>query len=242
MSYSFFARELHTATEVIPYPVIAIDDDGMIATITSDPAACRNEDSVLTATFFDIHTHGANGYDLMRAAPSELALIQKFLAEHGVGHYLPTTVTAPIDVTLHALESLAVAIERPAQSRQATPVGIHLEGPFLSHAKRGVHTASELQPASIELFERFQEAARGHIRLITIAPEIPGALELIAYCSSSGVRMSLGHTNATTVEAQAGVDAGARSAPIPSTPCVASIIANPGSLARRSRTTISMQN
>jgi N-acetylglucosamine-6-phosphate deacetylase len=75
-----------------------------------------------------------------------------------------------------------------------------------------VHTESELQPASIELFERFQQAARGHIRLITIAPEIPGAIDLISYCSTHGVRLSLGHTNATTAEAQAGIAAGARSA------------------------------
>jgi len=206
------ARELHTATEVIQHPVISFDGDGMIVEITSDPAACRNETTVLTPAFFDIHTHGASGHDLMRASPDEIAHIQVFLAAHGVGHYLPTTVTAPIDTTLRALDALATAIELPPQPHQATPAGIHLEGPFLSHAKRGVHTPSELQPASIPLFERFQQAARGNIRLITIAPELPGALDLIAYCNRHDVRMSLGHTNATTAQALAGVKAGARSA------------------------------
>ena len=85
-------------------------------------------------------------------------------------------------------------------------------GPFLSHAKRGVHPADLLQPPSIPLFDRFQQAARGHIKLLTIAPEVFGALDLIAHAARQGVRSSLGHTNATSAEAQAGVRAGATSA------------------------------
>jgi len=212
MRQTLLARELHTADGIVPHPVISVDGDGIITAIGSDAAACAQEESILTATFFDIHTHGAGGYDLMQASHAEIAQIQTYLASRGVGHYLPTTVTAPMDATLHALESLADAIERPTQHQQATPVGLHLEGPFLSHTKRGVHTASELQPASVELFERFQQAARGHIRLITIAPEIPGALELIGYCSRIGVRLSIGHSNATSAEAHAGIAAGASSA------------------------------
>jgi N-acetylglucosamine-6-phosphate deacetylase len=138
--------------------------------------------------------------------------IQRFLARRGTGHYLPTTVTASIDDTLRALESLAGAIERPTSENEATPIGIHLEGPFLSHTKRGVHPEALLQRPSAELFDRFQQAARGHIRLLTIAPEIPGALDLIAHATAQGVRVSMGHSNATEVEAKAGLDAGAVSA------------------------------
>jgi N-acetylglucosamine-6-phosphate deacetylase len=113
---------------------------------------------------------------------------------------------------LRALESLAIAIEAEPQPLQAQPRGIHLEGPFLSHAKRGIHPASDLQKPSIELFDRFQQAARGHIRLLTIAPELSGATELIAYATSLGVRCSLGHTNALASETRAAIDAGASSA------------------------------
>jgi N-acetylglucosamine-6-phosphate deacetylase len=148
----------------------------------------------------------------MSASPAELREIQHFLARHGVAQYLATTVTASVDSTLRALESLANAIDAEPQPLQAQPRGIHLEGPFLSHVKRGVHPEKYLQKPSIELFDRFQRAARGHIRLLTIAPELSGATELIAYATSLGVRCSLGHTNALASETRVAIDAGANSA------------------------------
>jgi N-acetylglucosamine-6-phosphate deacetylase len=91
-------------------------------------------------------------------------------------------------------------------------VGIHLEGPFISHAKRGVHPDSNIRQPSVELFDRFQAAAEGSIRLLTIAPEVPGALELIEHVTAQGVRVSLGHSNATRAQAEAAIAAGAASA------------------------------
>ena len=128
-----------------------------------------------------------------------------------MGRYLATTVTAPIDKTLRSLEGIANAIESPMRDA-AIPIGIHLEGPFISHAKRGVHPPADILPPDIALFDRFQQAARGHIRLMTIAPEIPGALDLIAHAAKQGVRLSIGHTNATAPEAHAAIAAGATSA------------------------------
>jgi len=237
------ARRLHTGTATIDFPVLTIEN-GLITSITSDPTSLANEQDTLTAAFFDIHTHGAIGHDVMQSTPSELSQIQRFLAQHGVAHYLPTTVTAPIDPTLRALEALANLIEATPAEGEAQPIGIHLEGPFLSHAKRGVHPPADLQPPSIALFDRFQTAARGHIKLLTIAPEPnaaigpatnPGALpfasfakggvsgearplssdtalDLIAHATSQGVRVSLGHTNATAAQTLPAIDAGATSA------------------------------
>jgi N-acetylglucosamine-6-phosphate deacetylase len=210
MSTTLTARTLYTAQGTIDHPVIAIDDDGLIAGIHSDPA--NPSDAILTSTFFDIHTHGAASYDVMHASRAELSAISRFLAGRGVGHYLPTTVTAPIDQTLHSIEALADAIETPARSGEAQPVGIHLEGPFISHAKRGVHPPADILPPDIALFDRFYQASRGHIRLMTIAPEIPGAIALIEHAVSLGVQISIGHTNATCKEANAAIDAGAASA------------------------------
>ncbi len=204
------ARTLITAIGSVAYPAITIDDAGFITDISTD-ASIRSE-SILTPTFLDIHIHGAAGHDVMLASPAELGTLQRFLARRGTAHYLPTTVTAPIDETLRALESLADAIERPTPANQATPIGIHLEGPFLSHAKRGAHPGNLLQPPSIALFDRFQQAARGHIRLLTLAPELPGAPDLTRHASQSGVRVSLGHSNATAAEAEAALAAGASSA------------------------------
>ena len=229
------ARRLITDIGSIEYPVLTIDN-GLITDISSDPIALTHETDTLTAAFFDIHTHGAMGRDVMHATPADLSKIQRFLARHGVAHYLPTTVTAPIDDTLRALEALANAIESTPAEHEAQPIGIHLEGPFLSHAKRGVHPSADLQPPSIALFDRFQTAARGHIKLVTIAPEpnatgpatnpgAPGpdsrprastapdtALDLIHHATSQNVRVSLGHSNATAAETLPAITAGATSA------------------------------
>jgi N-acetylglucosamine-6-phosphate deacetylase len=107
---------------------------------------------------------------------------------------------------------IARVIEQGTAAEGAAPLGIHLEGPFLSTAKRGVHPAALLVQPSIALFDRFWQAARGHIRIMTIAPELPSALELTEYATGLGVVCSLGHSNATLIEAQAGFRAGARSA------------------------------
>ena len=206
------ARRLLTDSAVVDYPVITFADDGTIAEISSDPKALAQQVDTLAAAFLDVHTHGAMGHDVMSASSAQLGEMQRFLADHGVAHYLPTTATTSIDATLHALEALADAIEAEPREGEARPVGIHLEGPFLSHAKRGVHPAQELHLPSIELFDRFHQAARGRIALMTLAPELPGALDLIRHAISLGARVSLGHSNALAAETLAAIDAGAISA------------------------------
>jgi N-acetylglucosamine-6-phosphate deacetylase len=203
-------RTLITAIGTIAHPVITVSEHGLIEDISTD-VSIRSE-AVLTPTFLDVHIHGAAGCDVMNSSPIELSRIQRFLASRGTGYYLPTTVTAKVDDTLRTLEALADAIERQTPGDEAEPVGIHLEGPFLSHAKRGVHSADLLQRPSVDLFDRFQQAGRGHIKLLTIAPEVDGALELIAHANSIGVKSSMGHTNATAAEAGAAIEAGASSA------------------------------
>jgi N-acetylglucosamine-6-phosphate deacetylase len=215
MSQTLSARRLITDSQIIERPTVTIDEDGLIASIEPDSAP-QTAQTTLAPTFLDIHTHGGAGNDVMEGTPEALCNISRFMASHGVGHFLPTTVTASIDTTLASLEGIARIIERAQghewDPRFAHPIGIHLEGPFISHAKRGVHPPSKIQPPDIALFDRFQQAAAGQIRLITIAPEIPGALDLIRHCAESGVRVSIGHTNATAVEAREGIQAGGRSA------------------------------
>ncbi|HEY6413670.1 MAG TPA: N-acetylglucosamine-6-phosphate deacetylase [Edaphobacter sp.] len=208
MPQTFTARRLLTPQGTIDHPVITVED-GLIRSI--ETASSSREDTTLTATFVDIHIHGAASHDVMEGTPEALAAVSRFLATRGVGRYLPTTVTAPVDRTLRSLEGIANAIESPVHAA-ARPIGIHLEGPFISHVKRGVHPPADILPASIELFDRFQEAARGHIRLMTIAPEAEGALELIEHAAKQGVKLSLGHSNATAAETLAGIAMGATSA------------------------------
>jgi N-acetylglucosamine-6-phosphate deacetylase len=205
------ARKLITETEEIDHPVVTVDDGRIVSIASGSP---NGSTETLTAAFFDIHVHGACSYDFMAASIREIALVGQFLASRGVSHYLATTVTGPIDSTLRALDTLAQAIEQaPTDGAEpvAIPVGIHLEGPFLSPVKRGVHPPPYLRDPSIELFDGFQQAARGNIRLITLAPELPHALELIEHATSSGVRITMGHSNATASETLAAIAAGATS-------------------------------
>lgn len=175
--------------------------------------------ATLAPSFIDVHIHGAAGHDVMEAAPEALAAIGRFLASHGTAHFLATTVTAPVDATLRALEALARLIEQPelvdaagSGAPCAQPVGIHLEGPFLSHLKRGVQPEEYLLAPDIALFDRFFDAAHGHIRLMTLAPELEGAVELTRHATARGVRVSMGHSNATGAETRAAIAAGAVSA------------------------------
>jgi len=213
------AERLWDGTTLHHHPHVIIED-GKIDSITSResaqlPAGARILDypgAILGPSFFDVHFHGAAGHDVMEATPQALDTIGTFLASRGTSAYLATTVTAALDVTLRSLEGLANEIAKLPQPGRARPLGIHLEGPFLSHAKRGVQPAEHLLAPDIATFDRLIDAAHGHVRLMTLAPELPGAVELTAHATSRGVRVSLGHSNATAAETQAAISVGAISA------------------------------
>jgi N-acetylglucosamine-6-phosphate deacetylase len=219
------ASRLYTPLEQVEQPLVFIAD-GVVRDVRSRaecelPAASKLVDlggAILVPGFFDIHIHGGAGHDVMEADKTALPAVERLLLRHGVTSYLPTTVTAPVDQTLAALDRLADAIElgneassNPDPSR-ARPIGIHLEGPFISHRRRGVHPPADLLPPTLEMFDKFWDAARGHIKVMTIAPELDGARAVIAEASGRGVCVSMGHSDADAKAAQAGVSAGARHA------------------------------
>jgi len=215
------AKTLYTPLEKIDRPLVIIQD-GSIVKIgpyagIEVPPKCRVRgfgDCILAPGLVDIHTHGAAGFDVMQADAGGMERIENFLALHGVTSYFPTTVTASMDNTLAALDRLANSIESTRQSDKprAQPLGIHIEGPFLSHARRGMHPAADLQKPTLGTFDRLWQAARGHIRVMTIAPELDGAPEVIAEATRRGVCVSIGHSDADLDQARKGVAAGARHA------------------------------
>ena len=213
------AKNLFDGNKLIQDPVVLVDN-GKIASIATRaegpvPARARLLDfpgATLAPAFFDVHIHGAAGHDVMEATPEALDAVRCFLASRGTGSFLATTVTAPLDATLRAVEGLAKLIEKPNENGSARILGIHLEGPFLSHARRGVQPAEHLLAPSIATFDRLVDAGQGNVRLITIAPELPGADELTAHATKRGVRVSLGHSDAKAAETHAAIRAGAVSA------------------------------
>jgi N-acetylglucosamine-6-phosphate deacetylase len=117
-----------------------------------------------------------------------------------------------MDLTLRALDGIADCIEAEPAMDEAEPIGIHIEGPFVSHAKRGMHPAEFIVPPSASLLDKLWEASRGHIKLMTIAPELPGAIETITRATELGIKSSIGHSNATKEETLTSLAAGATTA------------------------------
>jgi N-acetylglucosamine-6-phosphate deacetylase len=224
MKTAFTASRLYTPVDQILNPLLIVED-GRISEVSSRSAKELPSntslidfgDAVLAPGFLDIHMHGGAGLDVMRASTSELPRLGKFLTTHGVTAYFATTVAAPLDATCLALGRLADAIESTANitngdPAQARPIGIHLEGPFLSHKRRGVHPPENLVTPTLTIFDRLWQAARGHVRMLTIAPEIPGAMEVIAEAARRNVCVSIGHSDAEMPIAKDAVKAGARHA------------------------------
>ena len=167
--------------------------------------------------FVDVHIHGAGGHDVMEAEAAALDKITATVARFGTTSIVATTVTAPIEATCHSLEGIAAYIrahESTADNARfgADILGIHLEGPFINPERRGVHPTASILAPSVESFEKFRAAAGNLIKLITIAPEMPGALKLIAAAVADGVVVGLGHTDADYAQARAAIQAGARHA------------------------------
>jgi N-acetylglucosamine-6-phosphate deacetylase len=164
--------------------------------------------------FVDVHIHGAGGHDVMEADDKALGTITQRLAAFGTTSLLATTVTASTDETCRAVEGISKYIsgQYRKDGARAEILGIHFEGPFLSKKRRGVHPQEWLQPPSAELLQRFLHAASGYARILTIAPELLGAMPCIDAARSLGMVVSIGHTDATYEQARAAVAHGAHHA------------------------------
>ena len=166
--------------------------------------------------FVDVHIHGAGGHDVMEATPAALDCITSTVARHGTTSILATTVTAPVDETCKSLEGIAQYIRSHEHQENtglaAEILGIHLEGPFISKTRRGVHPSDSITRPSIEILDKFRAASDGLIRILTVAPEIPGALDLIRVAVTNGIVAAIGHTDADYEQARAAIQAGARHA------------------------------
>lgn len=219
MKIAITARTAFTPLDSIENPVIVVEDGRILSLASRDSAEIPTNahfielgDSIVAPGLIDVHIHGGAGHDVMEQSRDGLARFERHLASCGITSYCPTTITAPLDVTLKALGWLAEAKNYTRDASRARPLGFHLEGPFLSHAKRGVHPPENLVQPSPDMFERFWQAASGNIDMITIAPELPGAIETIKLAASRNVCVSLGHSNATLQETQRGIEAGGRHA------------------------------
>ncbi len=180
---------------------------GRIAAVELDEAGPAADPGApfVAPGFVDVHVHGGGGHDAMgdRAALDGMA---RHLLRHGVTSFLPTAVSAPIE-DLAAFAGRVRGWLPGAPADGAEPLGFNLEGPFLAAARRGAHDPAHLRtPADVP--RAALEPLVDGLRVITIAPELPGALELIAWLRERGVATSVGHSAATVEEAASGYRAG----------------------------------
>ena len=182
-------------------------EDGWIAAVDLEPDAdpTAPELPYISPGFVDVHVHGWGGHDVM-GSPEALDGMARALLAHGVTSFLPTGVTNPLPV-LHEWADRVRAWIPAAPANGAEPLGFNLEGPFLSHAKKGAHNPELLlNPADVPWSEI--EPLVDGLTVMTVAPEIPGGLELIRRLTTLGVRISIGHSGADLAGAVAGFDAG----------------------------------
>ncbi len=157
--------------------------------------------------FIDIHMHGGGGHDVS-TSPRDMEAAVAFHRRHGTTRTLVSLVTAPVDELSRQL-SWAARLTKAGPRATGHVIGSHLEGPFLSHARCGAQNAAYLMLPNPAAFARMRGAADGTLRVVTVAPELDGATELIKEIVGAGMVAALGHSDATYDEAMAGIRAGA---------------------------------
>lgn len=151
---------------------------------------------LLLPGFIDIHVHGGGGYDAMLGSTEHVHGMCRFHASKGTTSLLATTLTATHEEIISALDSVAQSMKEEREPDGANLIGVHLEGPFLNASRCGAQNPADLREPSIEEFNAFWSASQGTIKLMTIAPELNHAEEVIRYAVDKGVVISLGHTDA----------------------------------------------
>jgi N-acetylglucosamine-6-phosphate deacetylase len=183
-------------------------------TLPSGAREVSAPDQTAVPGFIDVHIHGAGGHDIMEGSTEALTAVTKMVARHGTTSIVATTVTANPDDTLRSIEAVAkyIAIQGTIGDARAEVLGLHFEGPFISPQRRGVHPLEWIKLPSAELLAKFVQAAAGHAQILTIAPELLGAMPCIDAARKAGLVVALGHTDATYEQARAAMAHGARHA------------------------------
>lgn len=162
----------------------------------------------------DIHTHGIGGYDTRSANEEDILAIAEIHGRYGVDAIILTLYPSPIDTMRTQMEAIGRAVTRQQSSvssekRQAAIVGVHLEGPFINPLRCGSLDASSCLESNEYAFRSLIEGFEDLVSIVTIAPELPGALDLIRLMTNRGIIASMGHSDATYAEAEEGFRAGA---------------------------------
>lgn len=185
-------------------------EDGKLSFPGVPPEGCRVVDlkgAMLVPGFLDLHTHGGDNVDVNAATAEDFAQISRFFARNGTTGWLCSILTDTEEQTLWSIGQAREAMAAPIAG--ARLLGIHLEGPFLSPEYKGAMPEHLLRKGDAALFRRYQQAAGGTVRYLTVAPEVEGVVDMIREISGE-VAVAIGHSGADYETAIRAIDAGAR--------------------------------
>ena len=204
--YQIINAQILTPTEKMAGVVVI--ENGRIQTIALSPLpnveTLDANGRFLVPGFIDLQINGAFGHDFTQN-PKTLWDVAAGLPQFGVTSFLPTVITSPLETTDEAQRVMGV---RPSHFQGTEPLGLHIEGPFLNPGKKGAHNPAYICLPSLEWVAGW--SPENHVRLVTLAPELPEAAAVIEALVSRGVVVSAGHSLATFAEAEAGFAAGIR--------------------------------
>lgn len=213
MRFTLRGARLIDATMGLPGGDITIEGTHILAIGSGD----RQEDpgeifdasnTIVTPGFIDVHTHGGGGFNLHTTDAAEIHEYSRWVTATGVTSYLIGVVGTPGALPERQLQAAVEAIEQTQSWSEAEPVGIHLEGPYINLQRRGAHVPSWLRLPDPAETEHVLALTKGCLRLITLAPELPGAAEMIRCLVEAGITVSMGHTDATFEQAQEAIQLG----------------------------------
>jgi N-acetylglucosamine-6-phosphate deacetylase len=167
-------------------------------------------ENTIVPGFIDLHIHGAGGADTMDATPEAVTTIATSLPAEGTTSFLATTITQGMEQIERALSNTATFSEQHNGPGKAEMLGVHLEGPFINEKRTGAQPVGYILRPDIALFQKWQDLAKGGIKLVTVAPEVENGLAFVRYLNKNGVIASIGHSDAIYEEVEEAVQAGAK--------------------------------
>ena len=166
----------------------------------------EGKDKFIVPGYIDMHVHGGGGSDVMDGDYEAINQIAIAHSHFGTTSFLPTTMTMSKDKIIRSLRSICEAVKKGTAGAEI--LGIHMEGPYINPEKKGAQREEDIKKISLGEFLEFNQASGNLIRLVTIAPEMPGAIDFIKYLYKQKIIVSVGHSNATYAQVQAGIQAG----------------------------------